>query len=57
VFIAFEPDSCGADATLAKGVKSAVDAGAGVVVVAVALVSGGDGVDAAVSSVRERAKI
>ena len=57
VFIAFEPDSCGADVTLAKGVKSAVDAGAGVVVVAVALVSGGDGVDAAVSSVRERAKI
>ena len=57
VFIAFEPDSCGADATLAKGVKSAVDAGAGVVVVAVALVPGGDVVDAAVSSVRERAKI
>ena len=57
VFIAFEPDSTGADATLAKGVKSAVDAGTGVVVVAVALVSGGDGVDAAVSSVRERAKI
>ena len=57
VFIAFEPDSTGADATLAKGVKAAVDAGAGVVVVAVALVSGGDGVDAAVSSVRERANI
>ena len=57
VFIAFEPDSCGADATLAKGVKSAVDAGTGVVVVAVALVPGGDVVDAAVSSVRERAKI
>lgn len=57
VFIAFEPDSTGADATLAKGVKAAVDAGTGVVVVAVALVSGGDGVDAAVSSVRERAKI
>ena len=33
------------------------DAGTGVAVVAVELVPGGDGVDAAVSSVRERANI